>query len=48
MRFEGERGEATHLLEPRSEAGFLRWKPGASVRLTLTNLGKVQKVEPAP
>ncbi len=48
VRFEGKEGPATHLLEPRGEAEFKRWKVGDRVRLTVTNRGGVEKVERAP
>jgi hypothetical protein len=48
VRFEGKKGTATHVVEPRAEAEFRRWKPGDAVRLTVTNRGSVEKVERAP
>jgi hypothetical protein len=35
-----------HVLEPRSEKEYLAWRKGQDVVLTVTNLGKVEKVVP--
>jgi hypothetical protein len=39
-------GEKQHVLEPKSEQDFLAWRKGQGVRLTVTNLGKVEQVVP--
>ncbi|MBF5042294.1 hydrogenase maturation nickel metallochaperone HypA [Aggregicoccus sp. 17bor-14] len=48
VRYEGKKGPHTHLLEPHGEAEFGRWRMGDRVRLTVTNLGEVTKVDRAP
>ena len=45
IRYEDD-GEKEHVLEPQSEQEFLAWRMGQGVRLTVTNLGKVEKVVP--
>jgi hypothetical protein len=45
IRYEDD-GEKEHVLEPKSEQEFLAWKKGQGVSLTVTNLGKVEKVVP--
>ncbi|NMO23173.1 hypothetical protein HPC49_51160 [Pyxidicoccus fallax] len=45
VRYEDD-GEKEHVLEPGSEQEFLTWKKGQGVSLTVTNLGKVEKVVP--
>lgn len=45
VRYEDD-GVKEHVLEPQSEQEFLVWKKGQGVRLTVTNLGKVQQVVP--
>lgn len=39
-------GAKEHVLEPAREEEFLAWKKGQGVTLTVTNLGKVEKVVP--
>ncbi|MFP2912563.1 hypothetical protein ACLESD_47630, partial [Pyxidicoccus sp. 3LFB2] len=45
IRYEDD-GVKEHVLEPKSEQEFLAWKKGQGVSLTVTNLGKVEKVVP--
>ncbi|MCP3145339.1 hypothetical protein [Pyxidicoccus xibeiensis] len=45
IRYEDD-GVKEHVLEPKSEQEFLGWKKGQGVNLTVTNLGKVEKVVP--
>jgi len=45
IRYEDD-GVKEHVLEPKSEQEFLAWKKGQGVNLTVTNLGKVEKVVP--
>ncbi len=45
IRYEDD-GVKEHVLEPKSEQEFLAWKKGQGVTLTVTNLGKVEKVVP--
>ena len=35
-----------HVVEPPNESDFARWKPGATVKLTVTNLGTVTAAVP--
>lgn len=45
IRYEDD-GHKEHVLEPKSEQEFTAWKRGQGVRLTVTNLGKVEQVVP--
>ncbi|WP_043710362.1 hypothetical protein [Corallococcus macrosporus] len=45
LRYEDD-GAHEHVLEPKDERAFLGWKKGQGARLTVTNLGSVEKVVP--
>ncbi|MFP2931958.1 hypothetical protein ACLESO_43695 [Pyxidicoccus sp. 3LG] len=45
IRYEDD-GVKEHVLEPKGEQEFLGWKKGQGVKLTVTNLGKVEQVVP--
>lgn len=45
LRYEDD-GAHEHVLEPEDERTFLVWKKGRGARLTVTNLGTVEKVVP--